>query len=90
MKRIRKDVIIDQDVVKNIKIEYDIMSKINHPFLLKLKYFFESEHRLYFFTEFIPGKDLKYQLVKKGSGLTLSEVKFIGAQIILALECLHK
>lgn len=90
MKRIRKDIISMHDVAKNVKMEYDIMLKINHPFLLKIKHFFESEHRLYFFTEFMPGKDLMYQLGQQSQGLRLSEIKFIGAQIILALECLHK
>lgn len=71
-------------------IEKEILSQVDHPFILKLKNFFESDLRYYFFCDFMPGRDLKFQMDRRGKAFTLSEVRFIGAQVLLALEHLHK
>mmetsp|Transcript_3281 Transcript_3281/g.3004 ORF Transcript_3281/g.3004 Transcript_3281/m.3004 type:complete len:315 (-) Transcript_3281:18-962(-) len=89
MKRIRKDVILKQNLEENLAVEMRILSENQHPFLLCLKHWFESDLRYYFFLEFMAGKDLKYQMDKRSQGYKLSEVRFIGAQLILAIEHLH-
>lgn len=40
MKVVRKDVIIDTEQYENIKLEKDILFKIDHPFLVNMKYVF--------------------------------------------------
>mmetsp|Transcript_25443 Transcript_25443/g.22606 ORF Transcript_25443/g.22606 Transcript_25443/m.22606 type:complete len:261 (+) Transcript_25443:939-1721(+) len=51
---------------------------------------FESDNTIYFFTEFMEGRDLKFQTINLKRGFTLNEVQMIGAQLVLGLECLHK
>lgn len=40
MKCIRKDVILEHDQLENIRLEKDILNKINHPFLVNMEYVF--------------------------------------------------
>lgn len=89
VKRIRKDKVLWNHAVESLLLEQKILSEMDHPFLLKLKHLFISDFRYYFFLEFMAGRDLKYQLDKRRTGYTLSEVRFIGAQILLALGYLH-
>ena len=89
MKRIRKDKVLFNNSVEGLLHEVKILSQSNHPFILRLEHIFESELRFYIFLEFMPGRDLKYQMDRMSQGLTLTQVKFIGAQVLLALEYLH-
>jgi serum/glucocorticoid-regulated kinase 2 len=89
MKRIRKDKVLRSDAVENILLERKILSEINHPLLLGLKHVFSSSYRFYFFCDFIVGGDLMRHLKKTKGGFSLSQVKFLAAQVVLALECLH-
>lgn len=43
MKRIKKDVVVQQDVTESIRLEHQIMTQIDYPFLLSLSNVFESE-----------------------------------------------
>jgi len=49
MKRIRKDMVLRQDAVDNVSLEYKILSQIKHPLLLKVEHVLESISRFYFF-----------------------------------------
>lgn len=70
--------------------ERKILSEINSPFLLKLHYTFQSKESVYFVTDFLPGRDLSYYVIKKNSNI-LSEdnLRIIICEVILALESLH-
>ena len=89
MKRIRKDKVLKSGSVENILLEKKILSEINHPLLLSIRHVFSSKYRFYFFTDYIIGGDLMRHLKKTKSGFTLSQVKFIAAQLVLAFQCLH-
>ena len=90
MKKMNKDFLEETKVLEYVLNEQKILQEIENPFLLKMKHTFETESKIYFFTDFMIGKDLKYQLEKNERGLTLNEIKMIGAQLVLGLECLHK
>jgi len=64
------------------------MLEMNHPFILKLHYAFQTPFTLYMIFDYMPGGDLFYHIKKKGH---LSEkcAVFYGSQIILGLEYLH-
>lgn len=89
MKKMNKDFLEENKVLENVINEQKILQEVNNKFLLSMSHHFESEKKLYFFTEFMPGKDLKHQMQEKGKGLSLNEVKMVGAQVLLGLECLH-
>ena len=58
MKCIRKDAIIDQDIIDNLKLEKDILYSVEHPFIVSMDYVFQNEFRVYFLMDFIKGGEL--------------------------------
>ena len=58
IKVIRKDKIIDTQMIEGAFLEMNIMFDANHPFLCGLDYFFQTEERLYFVMPYISGGEL--------------------------------
>lgn len=65
------------------------MEKINHPFIVKLHYAFQTPTKLYFVMDFLNGGELFYHLKKEGR-FTEARTVFYAAEILCALDCLHK
>ena len=65
------------------------MKKINNPFIVKLLYAFQTPTNLYLVLEHCPGGDLEYHLDQK-EVFEEETAKFIAAEILLALEHLHR
>ena len=88
MKTLKKDFIIKTKQVANTKTERDIMTLINHPFVVKLHSSFQSSDTLYFVTDFLNGGELFFHLCNE---IRFSEerAKFYAAELVLALEHLH-
>lgn len=66
-----------------------ILEKISHPFIVKLHYAFQTPDKLYFVIDFLNGGELFYHLRKEGK-FSEERTRFYAAEIVLALECLHK
>mmetsp|Transcript_41323 Transcript_41323/g.56112 ORF Transcript_41323/g.56112 Transcript_41323/m.56112 type:complete len:129 (+) Transcript_41323:332-718(+) len=62
---------------------------MDHPFVLKMQYAFQTPSNLYMVTDFCPGGDLSYHL-KKTQCFEEEEAQFFIAEILLAIEYLHK
>ena len=58
MKSIRKDVVIDNDQYENTKLEKQILSTVDHPFIVSMEYVFQNEYRVYFLMNFVKGGEL--------------------------------
>jgi len=71
-----------------VKLEQQILMKLNHPFILKLHYSFQCNANLYLLLDYQGGGSLFYHLKKK-QRFQMNEVIFYAAEIILALEFLH-
>ncbi|KAL7983718.1 hypothetical protein Chor_000594 [Crotalus horridus] len=65
------------------KMERDILVEVNHPFIVKLHYAFQTEGKLYLLLDFLRGGDLFTRLSKE------DDVKFYLAELALALDHLH-
>ena len=89
MKRIRKDVLIEKRQIENTLNEKRILSSNDNPFLLSMHYCYQSEYRLYFFMDFVKGKDL-YHNMFKAKKFNEEQVKFYVAQLVIAFSTLHK
>jgi serine/threonine protein kinase len=89
MKRINKDVLIEKKQIKNIRNEKEILFQASHPFVNSMDFVFQNELRIYFFLNYYPGGNI-YDNVFKVKRFSENTVKFIGAQIVLALGYLHK
>ena len=88
MKTLKKDFIIRTNQVKNTKTERDIMTLIDHPFIVKLHFAFQSTDTLYFVTDFLNGGELFFHLCNE---IRFSEdrARFYAAELVLALSHLH-
>jgi len=49
-----------------MQAERDIMTKVKHPFLIQLKYAFQTPANLYLVMGYIPGGEMFHQLHKNG------------------------
>jgi serine/threonine protein kinase len=58
MKVIRKDKILDNDLIDNIVKEKQALQNTDHPFLVHMRYGFSTEERLFFVMDFVRGGDL--------------------------------
>ncbi|XP_014815766.1 PREDICTED: ribosomal protein S6 kinase alpha-3 isoform X1 [Calidris pugnax] len=70
------------------KLERDILVEVNHPFIVKLHYAFQTEGKLYLILDFLRGGDLFTRLSKEVM-FTEDDVKFYLAELALALDHLH-
>lgn len=65
MKRVRKDNVIKRDKVAASLLELQILREVDHPFLLGLNYFFQTEYILYFIMPFVRGGELFEHLLEE-------------------------
>uniref|UniRef100_A0A669BIL6 Ribosomal protein S6 kinase n=1 Tax=Oreochromis niloticus TaxID=8128 RepID=A0A669BIL6_ORENI len=103
MKVLKKATLKVRDRVRS-KMERDILAEVNHPFIVKLHYAFQTEGKLYLILDFLRGGDLFTRLSKEVGFLisfpflsfsflhiifNASDVKFYLAELALALDHLH-
>ncbi|KAG9408031.1 hypothetical protein AC1031_021269 [Aphanomyces cochlioides] len=88
MKIVSKEYLVKKNYIANMQTERDIMTKVDHPFLVKLKYAFQSPANVYLVMPYIPGGELFHTLHKEGLLLEHTAC-FYAAEIVLALEYLH-
>lgn len=69
--------------------ERKILEKVSHPFIVKMKYAFQTDKKLFFVLDYCPGGELFFYLSQIGR-FKEQAAKFYAANIILAIECLHE
>jgi len=89
IKILKKEVIIKKDEVEHTLTEKRVLQSTNHPFLISLKYSFTTEDRLCFVMEYVNGGELFFHLNKEKQ-FSEERTKFYGAEIICAIDYLHK
>ena len=88
IKKMRKEDMLNKNQLMHVRTEKEIMTASN-PWIVKLKYSFQDEYYLYLVMEFLPGGDLMNLLMKK-EVLTEDEARFYTAEMILAVDSVHK
>ena len=88
MKEMSKVKIIDKRSEKSIKSERNLLSKMNHPFIINMHYSFQDKDTLYLIMDLLTGGDIRYHICKKKK-FTESQTKFFMACILLGLEYCH-
>ncbi|KAL3518219.1 hypothetical protein ACH5RR_020808 [Cinchona calisaya] len=88
MKVIRKDLMVEQDHTQYVKSERDILTKVDHPFIVRLRYCFQTKYRLYLVLDFVNGGDLDFQLQQQ---FLFKEdlARIYAAEIVSAVSYLH-
>ncbi|KAL6896620.1 hypothetical protein ACP4OV_007192 [Aristida adscensionis] len=88
MKVMRKDKILEKNHAEYMKAEREILTKVDHPFIVQLRYSFQTKYRLYLVLDFINGGHLFFQLYKQG--LFREELaRIYTAEIVSAVAHLH-
>lgn len=88
MKVLKKATLKVRDKVRT-KMERDILADVEHPFIVKLHYAFQTEGKLYLVLGFLRGGDLFTRLSKEVM-FTEDDVKIYLAELAMALDHLHK
>ncbi|KZV51922.1 hypothetical protein F511_09186 [Dorcoceras hygrometricum] len=88
MKVVRKDKIVEKNHAEYMKAERDIMTKIDHPFIVQLKYSFQTKYRLYLILDFVNGGHLFFQLHHQGL-FREDLARIYTAELISAIAHLH-
>lgn len=89
MKIIRKKDVFEHKLVENILLEKNILSRQKHPFIVDLKYAFQTSYKIYLIMEYIPGGEL-FRLLKKIKRFNEEIAKFYLCEVLMAVEFLHK
>jgi len=87
MKVLRKATLKIRDRIRT-KMERNILVDVEHPFIVKLHYAFQTEGKLYLILDFLRGGDLFTRLSKEFMFVE-DDVKFYLAELALALGHLH-
>ena len=69
--------------------ERNVLSSIDHPFIVKLHYSFQTVENLFMVIDYCPGGDLGYYLQREGK-FSEERAKIYAAEVLLALEELHR
>ena len=88
LKQISKAKIQDKKTEKCVKNERDILTLINHPFIVNLHFSFQDKDNLYLVFDLLPGGDLRYHL-GQNHRFTEEQTKFFICCLILGMEYLH-
>ena len=89
IKKIRKNILEEKNQIIHIRNEQYFMSNVKSEWIVDLKASFQDGDFLYLVMEFCPGGDLMNLLIEKDI-LTEKEAKFYLAELILAIESIHK
>jgi serum/glucocorticoid-regulated kinase 2 len=88
LKSIRKGHIVSRSEVTHTLAERTVLAQVNNPFIVPLKFSFQSKDKLYLVLSFVNGGELFHHLQNKGR-FEEDRSKFYAAELLSALECLH-
>lgn len=89
MKALKKKHLRRSGQVERTKTERKILEKIDHPFVIKMRFAFQSDSKLFLVLDYCPGGELFFHL-QNCKRFNLSTARFFAANIVLALEHLHQ
>lgn len=90
MKVVTKQGLLDHKRVQDVFTERNVLTRLTHPYLLKLHWTFQSEHKLFFIMDYMPGGDLdKYMNAQPNKLLDPFTARLYGAEVLTAIMCLH-
>ncbi|KAJ3023495.1 UNVERIFIED_CONTAM: hypothetical protein HDU68_008594 [Siphonaria sp. JEL0065] len=88
MKILKKSSIVERDEVEHTLAERNVLAKVSHPFIVNIKFSFQSKDKLYLVLAFVNGGELFHHLQLEGR-FEEDRAKLYAAELLSALECLH-
>ncbi|KAJ7288262.1 kinase-like domain-containing protein [Mycena rebaudengoi] len=89
LKTIRKMHIVNRNEITHTLAERLVLAQVNSPFIVPLKFSFQSEQKLYLVLAFVNGGELFYHL-QQAQRFDEERARFYSAELLLALEHLHE
>lgn len=88
MKVLKKEQLVARKQVAHTRTERTVLQNINHPFIVSLRYAFQTQAKLYMILDYFTGGELFFHLKAIGR-FDENRAKFYAAEIALAIACLH-
>lgn len=88
MKVVKKAAVFAKNQVEHTKTERRILQGIDHPFMVKLRYAFQTDAKLYFVMDYYNGGTLHFHL-RRAMHFDEVRTRFYAAQLVLAISHLH-
>lgn len=89
MKVLSKTHIIKENKMRYVKVERDVMTKLNHPNVTRLLLTFQDPGNLYYVIEYAPNGDLQKKLNEKYA-IDVPATTFLCSQLLLGIAHIHK
>ena len=89
VKKMKKEEMHKKNQVLHVRAERDVLSEAKNEWIVDLKFSFQDQNYLYLGMEFLQGGDLMSLLMAKDI-LPEPEAKFYAAEIVMAIESVHK
>lgn len=89
MKVLNKTKIKQQNLIKYAITERNVMATMQHPFIVRLRFAFQTHDKLFLVSDYCPGGDLS-QYLEIERIFPEWKAKFYLCEIILAIEALHE
>ena len=74
--------------IENVKAERDILTRVNHPFVVTMHCSFQTREKLFILMDFLAGGELFLRIGREGIFLEKTAAFYL-AEIVLALDHLH-
>lgn len=88
IKSIKKSKLLAQNKVHTVLSERNILAKASHPFIVSLKFAFQTNSKFYLGLEYVPGGEL-FNHIQKDGHLPRNEYRLILAEVAIALDYMH-
>jgi serine/threonine protein kinase len=89
MKKLKKSEMLRRGQVEHVKVERNLLAKVDNNCIVKLYCSFQDDEHLYLIMEYLPGGDMMTLLMRKDT-LKEDEARFYVGQTVLAIESIHK
>lgn len=83
-----KSVSKGRDMTQYMRTERNVLARLDHPFIVRLHWAFQTSSNLYLVVDYCPAGDLA-ELLRNEGKLTEDAAKFFAAEVVLAIEALH-
>jgi serine/threonine protein kinase len=88
IKSLQKSKLIEAQRLDTVISERNLLTLCDHPFIVQLKFAFQTASKFYLGLEYAPGGELFYHVQKNGN-LPLHNIRLYMAEIALAINHLH-
>lgn len=88
LKSLKKSKIKELKHIEHTKMERKILELVHHPFIVSLKFAFQTDPKLYLVMDYHNGGELFYHLRNK-KRFSLETARFYFSQLVLTIEFLH-